>query len=82
MKNEYLKTLWMLRFEKIKRTEEEAAWNYQEILDCCLADFGPEDEAVVSLGQLVRDERMHAQLGEELIHICRQTHPECEALLL
>lgn len=80
MKNEYLKTLWMLRFEKIRKTEEQAAWDYQEILDRCLAELGPGDEAVALLGQVIRDERMHAQLGEELIKICRQNHPECEPL--
>ena len=82
MKNEFLKTLWLLRFEKIKKTEEEAAWTYQEILDQCLAEFGFDDEAVAWLGQLVRDERMHAMLGEELIKIGRRNHPECESLLL
>lgn len=81
MKNEFLKTLWMLRFEKIKKTEEEAAWNYQEILDQCLIDFGSHDETVVMLGQLVKDERMHEKLGEELLGICRQNHPECDGLL-
>lgn len=81
MRNEFLKTLWLLRFEKIKKTEEEAAWNYQRILDQCLAEFGFGDEAVGLLGQLVRDERMHAALGEELIKICRWNHPEYECFL-
>ena len=80
MKNELLKTLWMLRFEKIKKTEEEAAWNYQEIVDRCLVDFGSHDEAVALLSPIVRDERMHAKLGEELIKICQRNHSECEAL--
>ena len=80
MRNEFLNTLWMLRFEKIRKTEEEAAWNYQEIVDRCLADFGPHDEAISILSQIVRDERMHAKLGEELIKICLRNHPECEAL--
>ncbi len=30
MNLEYLKTLWMLRFEKMKKTEEDAAGSYQE----------------------------------------------------
>lgn len=76
MKTEYLKTLWMLRFEKIKKTEGEAAWGYQEILDRCLMDFAKEDEIVALLSQLVREERGHEKLAEELIKICHHTHPE------
>jgi hypothetical protein len=80
MRNELLKTLWLLRFEKIKKTEEDAAWNYQEIFDQCLIDFGSHDETAVLLEQLVRDERLHARLGEELIRICHRNHPEFEGL--
>ena len=76
MKNEYLKTLWTLRFEKIKKNEEDAAWKYQEMLDQCLLDFGEGDESVALLRQLVREERAHAKLAEELIRICHQNHPE------
>ena len=76
MKNEFLKTLWMLRFEKMKQNEDTAAWTYQEILDECLTAFGEEDQAIPSLRELVRDERMHAKLAEELIKICRMNHPE------
>lgn len=76
MKNEYLKTLWSLRFEKMKKGEEEAAWKYQEILDRCLQGFDANDEVIKSLAQLVREERAHEKLAEELINICRETHPE------
>lgn len=81
MQNEYLKTLWMLRFEKMRQTEEEAAWSYQEIRDECLAALGEEDQAVVLLEQLVREERAHERLAEELIKICHRTYPELNALL-
>ena len=76
MKIEYLKTLWTLRFEKIKKTEEEAAWGYQEILDQLRESFGHDEEIVKLLERLVREERMHSKLGEELLQICRKTHPE------
>ena len=76
MKNEFLKTLWMLRFEKMKQNEETAAWTYQEILDESLMTFGEKDQVIEPLRQLVRDERMHAKLAEELIRICRMNHPE------
>ena len=81
MKIEYLKTLWILRFEKIKKSEEEAAWKYQEILDQCLTDLGKEDGVVPLLGRLVHEERMHEKLAEELIKIIHQNHPECGVLL-
>ena len=80
MKTEYLKTLWMLRFQKMKKNEEEAAWRYQEILDQCLTMFGPEDEIVTSLRQLVKEERIHAQFADELIKICHRNHPETTSL--
>ena len=73
---EDLKTLWLLRFEKIKNAEEAAAWGYQEILDRCLVCFGDKDESVELLTQLVNDERLHEKLGAELIQICRFTHTE------
>ena len=80
MRDEYLKTLWILRFEKIRKTEEEAAWGYQEILDMCITGLGEKDEAVALLRQLVREERVHVRLGEELLRICYHTHTECGLL--
>ncbi len=80
MQNEYLKTLWTLRFEKMRKNEEEAAWKYQEALDRCLLEFGAQDLTVPLLGQLVREERIHEKLAEELIHICHRNHPECGVL--
>ena len=77
MKPEFLKTLWLLRFQKMKKGEEDAAWKYQEILDQCLVDFGKDDPVVASLRQLVQEERMHERLAEELIRMVCQNHPEC-----
>lgn len=76
MKTEYLKTLWALRFEKIRKNEEEAAWKYQEMFDLCLLDFGKDDLTLPLLGQLVQEERAHEKLAEELIRICHQNHTE------
>ena len=76
MKNEYLKTLWILRFEKQRKNEEEAAWNYQELYDQCALGLGPEDAAAKLLQQLSREERGHAKLADELIRICQRNHPE------
>lgn len=66
----------MLRFQKIKKNEEEAAWQYQEILDQCLTDLPGEKNILDSLRQLVKEERMHEKLAEELIQIVYQNHPE------
>lgn len=80
MKIEFLKTLWMLRFEKIRKNEEEAAWKYQEIFNQCLLEFGKDDLVLPLLEQLVREERAHEKLAEELIKICHQNHTECSPL--
>ena len=76
METEYLKTLWMLRFQKVKKSEEDAAWDYQEVLDRLRGALGEKDEAVILLSQLIHDERMHARLADELIQICYRNHPE------
>ena len=80
MNEEFLKTLWMLRFEKIKRTEEDAAWFYQEVLNECRIAFGDDDKSVALLTELVNEERMHAKLADELVEICRLNHTECGLL--
>ncbi len=76
MKDEYLKTLWTLRFEKLKKSEEQAAWKYQEILDQFLIEGEKDDEVVRLLSQLVHEERGHEKVAEELIKICHRNHPE------
>ena len=76
MRDDFLKTLWLLRFDKIKKMEEEAAWGYQEVLDRCLSLFGKNDDVIKHLEKLVQEERQHAKLGDELIQICRQNHTE------
>ncbi len=79
-RNEFLKTLWTLRFQKMKRAEERAAWKYQEILDLCLLEFPDEKLILEHLKQLVREERMHEKLAEELTAIVYRSHPECGML--
>ncbi|MBI3307078.1 MAG: hypothetical protein HYZ84_04665 [Candidatus Omnitrophica bacterium] len=76
MKNEFLKTLWMMRFQKMRKNEEEAAWKYAEILKQCLEDSGNEKLIIDSLHQLIQEERMHEKLAEELIQIVYRNHPE------
>lgn len=73
MKDEYLKTLWQLRFEKMRKSEEDAAWKYQELMNQCLPHFDRDDKVIQLLTQLVREERAHERLAEELLHLCQMT---------
>lgn len=80
MREEFLKTLWLLRFQKIRKNEEDAAWKYQEILNRLLHEEESGGQALHLLERLVEDERSHERLAEELIRICHRSHPECAAL--
>lgn len=73
MKDEYLKTLWLLRFEKMRKSEESAAWKFQELLDQCLLKLDRSDPVIPLLSQLVREERAHERMAEEMIHLCQIT---------
>ena len=73
MKDEYLKTLWMLRFEKMRKSEESAAWKFQELLDQCLLQLDRDDPVIPLLSQLVREERMHERMAEEMMSLCQIT---------
>ncbi|MBP9864864.1 MAG: hypothetical protein KBC91_00525 [Candidatus Omnitrophica bacterium] len=73
MKDEYLKTLWLLRFEKMRKSEEAAAWKFQELLDQCLLQLDRDDPVIQLLSQLVREERMHERMAEEMINLCQIT---------
>jgi len=80
MKTEYLKTLWTLRFEKIKKCETEASEAYEQLAARSAVILGADHPAVQMLRQLVQEENVHARLAESLIRICHETHPECENL--
>lgn len=73
MDREFLKTLWALRFEKMRKMEETAAWSYQELLDQCLVEWGHDSQPVKILSVLVREERGHEKLVERLIDILKTT---------
>lgn len=77
MDSDFLKNLWLLRAKKLKKSEEEAAWKYQEILDRFLIESEIDQEVVQPLRQLVLDERMHERLADELLQIVMRNHPEC-----
>jgi len=73
MRDEYLKTLWQLRFEKMRKSEEEAAWKFQEMLNQCLLAFDRSDPVIELLSQLVREERAHERMADEMLHLCQIT---------
>ncbi|MDP3920602.1 MAG: hypothetical protein Q8R76_07345 [Candidatus Omnitrophota bacterium] len=79
MKKEFLHRLWRLRFDKMRKTEEEAAWAYQDMLDKCLVLLSKQDPVIEMLRTLVREERIHEKLAEELGKICQRCHPEVES---
>ena len=72
MNREFLKTLWGLRFEKMRKTEASSAWVYQELLDQCLVAWGPDSQPAQTLATLVREERAHEKLAEKLIDILKK----------
>lgn len=71
MNHEFLKTLWELRFEKIKKNEADAAWKYQGLLNDCADAWGRDCPAAVILSTLVREERAHEKLADKLIDILK-----------
>lgn len=76
MNLEYLKTLWVLRFKKMRIAEGDSAWKYQELLDECLPLLGTEHEIIHLLQQLIQEERRHEKLALELLQMARAAHPE------
>jgi len=69
--HEFLKTLWQLRFEKMKKTEASSAWNYQELLNQVLVEWGPQSKPAEILATLVREERAHERLADKLLDILK-----------
>ena len=77
---EYLKSLWTLRFEKMKSLESNSAWTYQEMLDECLSDSETDTKVVGILQMLIKEEKQHTRIAEELLHICRENYPQVGSL--
>ena len=72
MDRQFLKTLWHLRFEKMKKTEDASAWNYQELLNQVLVEWGSQSKSAEILTTLVREERAHGKLAEKLLDILKK----------
>jgi rubrerythrin len=75
MQRELFRQLWVMRFEKMLRLEEEALEAYEAVLDECHKNYGDEKEVQAHLKSLITDEKKHARLVQELIKIVkRQEH--------
>ncbi len=80
MRPDFLKTLWMLRFEKIRDAEEEAAFKYQQLMDSIILLLGKDHETVKLLKRMVKDELNHGVIARELIEICDRNQPEIKVV--
>jgi len=69
MQRKLFKELWILRFQKMLRLEEESALAYQEFLDECKEKHKNKKEIQQQLKTLITDEKRHARLVQELLKI-------------
>ena len=68
MQRKLYKELWSLRFRKMLMLEEQSMTDYQSLLEEC--QNGCDDSSVAPhLRQLIRDEKKHVSLVQELINI-------------
>jgi rubrerythrin len=68
MDNRFYKELWSLRFEKMLKLENDSVVAYQALLKETKKHF-KNHSIVAHLERLITDEKKHALLVEELIHI-------------
>ncbi len=68
MDRKLYKELWRMRFEKMLKLEEQAAFDYQELLDECRAKH-EQHPIEPHLERLIVDEKKHARLVRELLTI-------------
>ena len=62
MQRTLFKELWVLRFEKMLRLEEEGIVTYESFLDECRKNHKSEKEVQEQLKTLITDEKKHARL--------------------
>ena len=69
MQRELFKELWILRFRKMLRLEQESVVAYEELLEECEKKHKSEKEIQQHFKTLIQDEKKHAKLVQELIKI-------------
>ena len=72
MQRELFKELWVMRFEKMLRLEEEGIQAYESFLDECQKKHKDEKEVLQHLKTLITDEKKHARLVKELLTIVKR----------
>ncbi len=72
MQRKLFKELWVLRFEKMLRLEEESVVAYESYLDECKEKYKDEKEVQRHLKTLIADEKKHARLVRELLKIVKR----------
>ena len=72
MQRQLYKELWVLRFQKMLRLEEESIVGYQKLLEECQKKSEGGLELQNDLKKLITDEKRHAKLVQELLNIVRR----------
>ena len=72
MQRKLFKELWIMRFEKMLRLEEESMVTYESYLDECKEKHKDEKEVREHLKTLITDEKKHARLVRELLKIVKR----------
>ena len=72
MQRKLFRELWVLRFEKMLRLEEEGIVTYESFLDECRKNHKSEKEVQEQLKTLITDEKKHARLVRELLKIVKR----------
>lgn len=68
MERRFYRELWSLRFNKMLKLEKKSVVTYRDLLEECQKRF--KDHSIIShLERLIRDEKRHARLVQELIKI-------------
>lgn len=69
MQRKLFRELWILRFQKMLRLEEESIKAYEMFLGECREKHEDDEEIQQHLKTLIRDEKKHARLVRELLKI-------------
>ena len=72
MQRKLFKELWVMRFQKMLRLEEESVETYEEFLGECKKGREEDPEIEQHLKTLITDEKKHARLVQELIKIVKR----------
>jgi rubrerythrin len=72
MQRKLFKKLWILRFQKMLRLEEESIEAYEAVLGESKGRLKDDEEIREHLKTLIQDEKKHARLVRELLKIVKR----------